>query len=204
MIIKPSPDDGRKFSISHVIAHCACGLPCAPGATNCDSCDGKNSVHIEGEIYKKQKKAGNIKKYWFVLLGKELYSYKQKGDLKHKEMKSLAGVYIKYEIDEVIENGVKLFPFMLIFPNKRRIYYFDSQEEKEKWVSSIKKAIGYSNLYDFYELKESLGKGKYGLVKQAVHKRTGRECAVKIIKKKELSLKDFELLKREIEVLKVC
>ncbi len=59
-------------------------------------------------------------------------------------------------------------------------------------------------MYDFYELKENLGKGKYGLVKQAVHKRTGRECAVKIIKKKELSLKDFELLKREIEVLKVC
>lgn len=59
-------------------------------------------------------------------------------------------------------------------------------------------------MYDFYELKENLGKGKYGLVKQAVHKRTNRECAVKIIKKKELSLKDFELLKREIEVLKVC
>ena len=28
--------------------------------------------------------------------------------------------------------------------------------------------------------------------------------AVKIVKKKELSLKDIELLKREIEVLKVC
>lgn len=28
--------------------------------------------------------------------------------------------------------------------------------------------------------------------------------AVKIVKKKELSLKDQELLKREIEVLKIC
>jgi serine/threonine protein kinase len=119
-------------------------------------------------------------------------------------MKSLAGVYLKYELEEVVEGGMKMFPFMLIFPNKRRIYYLKSKEEKEKWTLAIKKSIGYANLYDFYELKDNLGKGKYGLVKQAIHKRTGRECAVKIIKKKELSLKDLELLKREIEVLKVC
>lgn len=53
-------------------------------------------------------------------------------------------------------------------------------------------------------MKESLGKGKYGLVKRAEHKKSGREVAVKIVKKKELSLKDMEMLKREIEVLKVC
>ena len=53
-------------------------------------------------------------------------------------------------------------------------------------------------------MKESLGKGKYGLVKRGIHKKSGREVAVKIVKKKELSLKDIELLKREIEVLKIC
>jgi serine/threonine protein kinase len=41
-------------------------------------------------------------------------------------------------------------------------------------------------------------------VKRAFHKKTLRECAVKVVKKKELNLKDLELLKREIEVLKVC
>ena len=145
-----------------------------------------------------------LKKYWFVLLGKELYSYKNQGDLKHKEMKSLAGVYLKDELDEVQENGTKLFPFMLIFPNKRRIYYLSTKEEKDLWIAAIKKSIGYSSLNDYYELGNNLGKGKYGLVKEAVHKRTRKDCAVKIIKKKELSLKDLELLKREIEVLKVC
>ena len=38
----------------------------------------------------------------------------------------------------------------------------------------------------------------------AIHKKTGEKRAVKVIKKKELSLKDLELLKREIDVLKVC
>ena len=93
---------------------------------------------------------------------------------------------------------------MLIFPNKRRIYYLDSQDEKEKWISAIKKATGYASLHDYYDLGDNLGKGKYGLVKSAIHKKTGEKRAVKVIKKKELSLKDLELLKREIDVLKVC
>jgi len=96
------------------------------------------------------------------------------------------------------------YPFMLIFPNKRRIYYLETKEERDKWVEVIKKSIGFANLHDFYELKESLGKGKYGLVKRGVHKKSAKEVAVKIVKKKELSLKDIELLKREIEVLKIC
>jgi len=53
-------------------------------------------------------------------------------------------------------------------------------------------------------LKETLGQGKYGLVRRSIHKKTQKEVAVKIVKKKELSLKDMELLKREIEVLKIC
>ena len=186
------------------IIYCICGLPCAPGQPSCDSCEGKNSVHQEGEILKKQKRGGSLKKYWFVLLGKELYSYKTQQDLKHKEMKSLAGVYLKEELEEDNYNGTILYPFMLIFPNKRRIYYLTSKADKDKWVSAIKKTIGYASLHDFYDLEDNLGKGKYGLVKNAVHKKTGTKVAVKIVKKKELQLKDLELLKREIEVLKVC
>ena len=108
-----------------------------------------------------------------MLIGKELYSYKNQADLKHKEMKSLAGVYLKEELEEFADNGVTLYPFMLIFPNKRRIYYLATREDKDKWIAAIKKATGYASLHDYYELGENLGKGKYGLVKTAVHKKTG-------------------------------
>ena len=145
-----------------------------------------------------------MKKYWFVLLGKELYSYKTQEDLLHKEMNCLAGVYLKEATENEIINGKTLYSFMLIFPNKRRIYYLTSQAEKDKWVAAIKKCIGYANLHDFYDLGENLGKGKYGLVKNAIHKETGQKVAVKLVNKKELKLQDLELLKREIEVLKVC
>ena len=113
-------------SPSNNITFCICGMPCPPNQASCDQCEGKNSVHMEGEILKKQKRGGSLKKYWFVLLGKELYSYKNQADLKHKEMKSLAGVYLKEELEEEQYNGTTLYPFMLIFPNKRRIYYLGS------------------------------------------------------------------------------
>lgn len=57
-------------------------------------------------------------------------------------------------------------------------------------MEAIKKAIGYANLFDFYDIKENLGQGKYGVVKKAIHKKSGKEVAVKVVKKKELSLKD--------------
>lgn len=119
-------------------------------------------------------------------------------------MKSLAGVFLKDEAEEVVEGTGVVYPFMLIFPNKRRIYYLTSKEQKDEWIAAIKKSTGYASLQDYYQLHETLGKGKYGLVKKAFHTRTGLECAVKIVRKKELTLKDLELLKREIEVLKVC
>lgn len=110
-----------------------CGLPysTASGQTSCDTCLGKNSIYVEGVIFKKQKKnSEKLKKYWYVLLGKELYTYRSKSDSKHKEMKSLAGVYLKDEPDTIDEQGNNLFLFMLIFPNKRSIYYLTSQEDK--------------------------------------------------------------------------
>jgi hypothetical protein len=133
-------------------SHCVCGLPMAPGQETCDQCEGKNSIHIEGKIIKKQKKGGSLRKYWYVLLGKELYSYKNQGDQRHKDMQSLAGVFIKSELEETFDDGTVFYPFMLIFPNKRRIYYLETREERDQWVSKIKEAIGFADLHDFYDI----------------------------------------------------
>ena len=80
-----APDRERSKSPEVQLQHCVCGNPCFDGRSSCEACDGKNSLHLEGEILKKQKKGGVLKSYWFVLLGKELYSYKNKGDVKHKD-----------------------------------------------------------------------------------------------------------------------
>ena len=45
-------------------------------------------------------------------------------------MQSLVGVHIKSELEELIDQQTILHPFMLIFPNKRRIYYLQSKVSK--------------------------------------------------------------------------
>lgn len=53
-------------------------------------------------------------------------------------------------------------------------------------------------------MKEPLGKGKFGLVRSAIHKKTSKNVAVKLMSKKEMTVSDVELQRREIEILKMC
>jgi len=162
------------------------------------------SIQFEGEMIRKATET-KLKKYWYCLLGKELYVYKNKQEEKHKGMHNLVGVFIKDEPEEHLDSTTVLYPFSLIFPgNKPRVYYLLDKEAKNKWIEAIKKVIGYSNLFDYYEVKETLGKGKFGLVKTAVHKKTGKRVAVKVMSKKEMTAQDVELQRREIEILKMC
>ena len=36
-------------------------------------------------------KTGNFKKFWAVIIGKEMYFFKREGDVKHKLMHALVG-----------------------------------------------------------------------------------------------------------------
>ena len=166
----------------------------SPRANNFQSEDDtRDSIEFEGEMVRKATET-KLKKYWYCLLGKELYVYKNQKEEKHKGMHNLMGVFIKDEMEEYLDSTTILYPFTLIFPgNKDRTYYLLKKEDKEAWVKHIKKVIGYSNLFDYYDVKETLGQGKFGLVKQAVHKKTGKKVAVKVMSKKEMTLQDIEL-----------
>ena len=180
------------------------GQPASPRLPNFQTNDNSNTVQIEGEMIRKATET-KLKKYWYCLLGKELYVYKNKREEKHKSMHSLVGVFIKDEAEEQLDSTTVLYPFKLIFPpNKARSYYFSDREEKQRWMVAIKQVIGYSNVFDFYEIKETLGKGKFGLVKSAIHKKSRKAVAVKVMSKREMSVQDIELQRREIEILKMC
>lgn len=80
-------------------------------------------------------------------MGKELYTYKNRQEEKHKGMHNLIGVFIKDLPEERLDETTVLYPFDLIFPSsKPRTYYLQTLEEKDKWVRAIKKVIGYSNI----------------------------------------------------------
>jgi serine/threonine protein kinase len=108
-----------------------------------------------------------------------------------KEMQTLVGMYVKDQPDEVLSDGTIVQSFMLVFPNKRRIYYFRTSEDKMRWMEAIKGVIEQErDLTIEYDIQEVLGKGKYGEVRRAFHRLSGKEVAIKIVNKRELSLRD--------------
>jgi serine/threonine protein kinase len=164
----------------------------------------EEDLRYDGEMVRKATET-KLKKYWYSLLGQELYVYKKKDDEKHRGMHNLNGCFIRDDVEEFIDSTTVLYPFTLIFPgNVPRTYYHLNKESKENWMVVLKQAIGYSNLLDFYDVQETIGKGKFGLVKSAYHRKTGKRVAVKVMSKNEMQVADVELQRREIEILKMC
>lgn len=136
-------------------------------------------------------------------MGINCLDYKSPDDNLHKGMHNLTGVFVQEEPKLKYET-IELFCFSVIYPKKNRYYYVDNEKDYMTWMLKIKKAVGYSDLNDIYEVKEKLGNGKFGLVRLGLHKHTGRQVAIKLMKKKEMTTQDLELVKTEIEILKIC
>ena len=69
---------------------------------------------------------------------------------------------------------------------------------------NIRKIVGYSNFKELYEIRQVLGKGKFGLVKLGIHRGSGRKVAIKIINKKLVTPIDVQQVKTEIDILKIA
>lgn len=158
--------------------------------------------NYSGYIYKPTHKK-KMKKIWFKLIYKDLYYYKSPEDLMHKGMHNLSGVFIKEE-QECIINNTHYFPFSIINPMKSRKYYVEDEKEYHQWLINLRKAVGYSDLNDIYEIKGKLGNGKFGLVRLGINKLSKEKVAIKIMSKNNMSTYDLEQVKTEIEILKVA
>ena len=144
-----------------------------------------------------------MKELWFKLIYKDFYYYKNKDEKVHRGMHNLSGLFLKTEGLKEIQ-GKKYYMFKIIGPTKNRDYYCDNEEDYNNWVSVLKKATGYTNLLDIYDIKQKLGKGKFGLVKLGINKQTKEKFAVKIMNKNNMDSSDLELVRTEIEILKIC
>ena len=145
-----------------------------------------------------------LKGYWYRLRNRDLYYYKKESDEKYKGMYTLTNVFLREEEPEPYDDSNYVYSFTLIFVSKERRFYCLKKKDYDVWVEKIKAAIGYHSISTYYDIGESIGKGKFGRVKLAVHKKTNKKVAVKILKKKKMDQEDFELYKREVEILKIC
>ena len=148
-----------------------------------------------------------IKKFYLSLINKDIYYYKDKEKKQFLGMHNLSGCFIQEESEITEIEGKKFYVFEIFFNNKSktRKYYTPDVEIMKQFVSKIKEAIGYMKFTDYYELKEVIGKGKFGVVNRGIHKKTQQQVAVKIINKDSIkTLEDKELVRIEIGILKLC
>ena len=160
-----------------------------------------NILKYEGCLYKYVE--GKMRELYFKLVHKDLYFYKSKGDEQHKGMHNLSGLFLQKE-KNMICDGINYYSFSVVYPTKTRIYYCKNEKEYNEWFEKLKQATGYTNLLDIYEVKNKLGSGKFGLVKLGIDKKTGQKVAIKIMKKSNMDSSDLELVRTEIEILKIC
>ena len=161
----------------------------------------ENEVNYQGKLYKFVN--DKFKELWFKLIYKDLYYYKHKNEKVHRGMHNLSGLFLKTQgIKEI--KGRKYYCFIIVFPLKNRVYYVDNETDYNNWISVLKKATGYTNLLEIYDIKQKLGKGKFGLVKLGINKETKQKVAVKIMNKNNMDSSDLELVRTEIEILKIC
>ena len=161
-----------------------------------------NKISYENYIYKKSE-GNKLKKYFLVLIDKDIYYYKSEHKKEVLGMHNLSGCFFKEHSPEKINDKI-YYCFSIIFPKKERKFYVGSKEIYENFINALKTSFGYLNFFDFYEMLDNLGEGIFGSVKLGVEKKTNQRVAIKIIKKNKAKESDIELVRTEIDIMKLC
>ena len=102
-------------------------------------------------------------------------------------------------------NSIDYYCFILMSQKGKAQWYLTPDKKIYiDWVESLKLAMKYKDILDQYEFKEIVGKGKFSVVYCAYDKINKRKVAIKRIDKTILKLSELELIKTEIDILKIC
>ena len=102
-------------------------------------------------------------------------------------------------------NSIDYYCFVLISQKGKVQWYLTPEIDiYNKWVELLKELMNYKDILNEYELKEVTGKGKFSVVYCAYDKKNKRKVAIKRIDKTLLKMPELELLKTEIDILKIC
>ena len=162
----------------------------------------EDKAKYENYIYKKSE-GNKLKKYYLVLIDKDIYYYKSDQKKEVLGMHNLSGCFFKENSTEKINEKI-YYCFSIVFPKKERKYYVNSSEVYDNFIKALKKSFGYLNFFDYYEMLDNLGEGIFGSVKLGVEKKTNQRVAIKIIKKNKTKESDIELVRNEIDIMKLC
>jgi Ca2+-binding EF-hand superfamily protein len=164
--------------------------------------DAPEIVH-EGVIFKKSA-TNHLKTYFLSLIGNEIYYYKSSDKSSLKGMHNLSGCFVDLIKGYESIDGKNYYSFQVILAKKVKLFYTESEEIAQEWVKVLKIATRYENFEEHYELIKVIGKGNFGVVYLAKHKKSGEKVAIKILSKSKMGVVEMKSTYNEIDIMKVC
>ena len=166
-----------------------------------DSEPEENTINNEyGDIlykYCEEDSSKFIKKYYAELRGKDILFFTSKLKNELCAIWNISNCIIiesdKISISKYVYYPIKFINYNLSFC----LVYFEEVEKRNLFVKKCAENIHYLKIEDFFEIKEKIGEGHFGLVKRCIEKSTGKEYAVKIMNKNKIKKKDLPLLIQE-------
>ena len=138
-----------------------------------------------------------IKKYFAIIKGKEILFFTSK--LKN-ELCSIWSISKTIIITKDKTNIGKYTYYPIKFINYNRSFceiYFEEQDKQKIFAKKCEETIHFLKIEEFFEFKEKIGAGHFGVVKKCIEKSTGKEYAVKIMNKNKIKEKDLNFLIQE-------
>lgn len=165
----------------------------------------------ENFIFKHDKKKDKVIRYYILLSNKMMLYFKDNCKTKYRGMHYLSDSFSKIRYDKtknILSDDTKYYYLDLTIKESIKSFVSKNEFEMRKWFEVLKKTINHNKsrqLKDYYDLKEKICEGKYGLVKRAINKKTKQSVSIKIINIKSLNdPKKIDLIFKEIEILQHC
>mmetsp|Transcript_11288 Transcript_11288/g.17176 ORF Transcript_11288/g.17176 Transcript_11288/m.17176 type:complete len:828 (-) Transcript_11288:222-2705(-) len=171
----------------------------------------KDVVDKESYLWKRGNMLHRWSKRWYVLSGNCIYYYAHKRDVRPRGVIFLTGC-ICDKVDDASSElkgyyGMEILHQDLCagehYKHESRILYCRSESEREQWLTKIQHAAQVVPIEEDYIICGEIGRGRFSVVCECVHKEHGTRHAVKIIEKASIEPEEKALLRTEIAVLKL-
>ena len=80
-------------------------------------------------------------------------------------------------------------------------FFHKDHEEIKNWIKKLRQVLSFENLFDFYNLGDTIGNGAYGVIKEGFDKNSNKKVAIKILTKAKIrNLEQLNLIRSEIDI----
>jgi tRNA A-37 threonylcarbamoyl transferase component Bud32 len=156
---------------------------------------------LSGYLKKKGRKSGGMKRRFYVIKGNFMYLYTKEGDDKPKEIMYLPNKIISQENFKG-KFMIKIYTYDAKQEYKR--IFLSDESECDLWFKVMQKAAKNEDITKIYKMKETLGVGKFSVVRKAyLIEDQSVDVAIKVISKKKVDAKDIDYMINELAALRV-